>query len=128
MNKLQQNIRVNVIDLAKLFSSDDDFREFQLRVPHVLAPTELFCKWFDDTYMPQDTDFIAAFSLREHHAINSFSARLDKLSLEAGDPPPPIEALFNLPSWTGVKQHACKCFFGNTCCLIRRSGRTVRYE
>ena len=106
MNALQSNIRINVIHIAKLFSSDDDLREFQLRVPHVFAPTELFCKWFDDTYMPHDPAFIAAFAPAEHEVIKQFSSSLDKLGIEAGDPPPPIEILFKLRNWEEVKHRA----------------------
>jgi hypothetical protein len=106
METLHQNLRANVRDIASLFSSAGAARKFQLQVPHVYAPSELFCMWFDDTYMPQDPDFIAAFSPSEHQAINALSACLDKLSSDSGDPPPSLEALFQLPSWREVERHA----------------------
>jgi hypothetical protein len=106
MNALQQNIRVNVADLAKLFSSESEFKEFQLQVSDVFAPTELFCMWFDDTYMPEDMDFVAAFSPAEHESINAFSSSLDKLSAESGDPPHEIDNLLKLKHWAEVKIQA----------------------
>lgn len=106
MDTLHQNLRANVRDIVSLFSSGNTALEFQLQVPYVYAPTELFCMWFDDTYMPQDPDFIAAFSSSEHQAIKTFVASLDKFSRESGDPPPPLETLFKLPSWGEVQHHA----------------------
>ncbi len=106
METLRQNLRANLRDSAYLFSSDSAAEEFQLQVPHVFAPTELFCMWFDGTYMPQDPDFIATFSTSEHEAINALTASLERLSLESGDPPPPLETLLKLPSWAEVKLQA----------------------
>jgi hypothetical protein len=106
VDTLRKNLRANLSEIAHLFSSDNTAKEFQLQVPHVFAPTELFCMWFDDTYMPKDFDFIAAFSQSEHEAISAFNGSLETLSQEAGNQPPPLESLFRLPSWAEVKLRA----------------------
>jgi hypothetical protein len=62
--------------------------------------------WFDDTYMPKDKAFIAAFTSSEHLAISAFNNSLEKLILQAGDPPPPPEVLCGLPLWAEVKLRA----------------------
>ncbi len=89
-----------------LFISANAVREFQQRVPHVYAPNEIFCLWFDDVYMPEDHNFIAAFTSSELIEIKLFNAVLEKLSIEAGDPAPDLELLFKLPSWQEVNQQA----------------------
>lgn len=62
--------------------------------------------WFDGAYMPEDSDFVAAFSKHEHEIITAFNASLERLSLEAGNPPPVLENLFSLPSWAEVELRA----------------------
>ncbi len=106
MDTLRKNLKTNLIDIATLFSSDSAAQKFQLQVPHIFAPTELFCMWFDDTYMPNASDFIATFTLSEHEAISAFNISLEKLILEAGDSPPPPEVLCGLPSCAEVKLRA----------------------
>jgi len=108
LSGLQQNLRANLLSTAELFKSADAVREFQIQVPHVFAPTELFCKWFDDTYIPDSAEFIAAFSSVELDAIKIFNASMEHLSIEAGDPPPSIERLVSLSSWAEVEANANK--------------------
>lgn len=108
MNELQQNLRANLLSIAELFKSADALREFQNQVPHIFAPTELFCMWFDDTYIPESAEFIHAFSSVELDAIRVFNASMEHLSLEAGDPPPSIENIVALPSWSEVEANANK--------------------
>lgn len=62
--------------------------------------------WFDDTYTPESAEFLNAFSSVELSAIKIFNASMERLSTEAGDPPPAIEKLVNLPSWSEVEENA----------------------
>jgi hypothetical protein len=59
--------------------------------------------WFDDTYLPESPEFIAAFSENELAAIEALNTSLEKLSMEAGDPPPQVEEFFKMQSWAEVK-------------------------
>jgi hypothetical protein len=106
MSILRNNLRAQVLSVSELFASADAAREFQILVPHVFAPTEMFCKWFDDAYLPGNAEFISAFSSVELGVIKTLSASLEKLSIEAGDPPPSIERLVKLPSWSEVELNA----------------------
>jgi len=108
LSELQQNLRANLIAIAELFKSADAVREFQTQVPHVFVPTELFCMWFDDTYIPDRVEFINAFSSVELDAIKIFNTSMEHLSIEAGDPPPSIESLVTLSSWSVVEANANK--------------------
>ena len=71
MSNLRQNLRVQLLSVAELFVSSGAAREFQVLVPHVFAPTEMFCKWFDDAYLPESAEFISAFSSAEFGAIKT---------------------------------------------------------
>lgn len=106
MSELQQNLRANLVSTAEFFKSADAVREFQIQVPHVFAPTELFCMWFDDTYNPDSAEFIDAFSSVELEAIKIFNASMEHLSIEAGEQLPSIERLVCLPSWPEVEANA----------------------
>ncbi len=108
MSDLQQNLRVNLVSTVELFKSADAVRVFHTQVPDVFVSTELFCMWFDDTYIPESVDFINAFSAVELNAIKTFNASMEHLSIEAGEPPPSIEKLFTLPSWSEVEADANK--------------------
>jgi hypothetical protein len=108
MSNLQQNLRVQILSVVELFTSADAVKEFQISVPHVFAPTELFCMWFDDTYLPENAEFMGAFSSVEIDAIKTLNVSLERLSNEAGDPPPSIDMLVILPSWSEVEANAKK--------------------
>jgi len=99
---------VNLVSTAELFKSVDAVREFQKQVPHVFVPTELFCMWFDDTYIPESAEFINAFSSVELDAIKTFNASMEHLSIEAGDSLASIDKLVTLPSWSEVEGNANK--------------------
>ncbi|MFM9836192.1 MAG: hypothetical protein ACKVOA_08820 [Methylophilaceae bacterium] len=89
-------------------ASADAAKKFQNMVPHVFVPTKLFCQRFDDIYLADSAEFMNSFSLVEHGAIKTLNVSIEKLSIEEGDPPPSIEELVTLPSWSEVEVNAKK--------------------
>ena len=106
MTPTQANLRKLVVQSLELFSSEEAAFEYQQQVPIANVPAELFCWWFDDTYMPSSGVFCSAFTLQELRDLAAFNKVFESASSQIGEPPALLEQLFALPSWQQVAQSA----------------------
>ena len=88
MEKQVRTFRDFVIDTLELISSESEQLEFEKNVPHVDITVELVCDWFDDSYYPGESGFLAEFNDNELEALAHFNKfydeRLDMLPESEG--------------------------------------------
>ncbi len=110
LTELQSTLRRNIVEHLHTLSSADEQLQYQRNVPFVNVTVELICMWFDDSYHPEDKDFMAAFSAQELIAMARFNQLFDNV-LESGalrEETPQIEDLIKTPEWKYLMQEAAQ--------------------
>lgn len=108
LTELQSNWRKAIIDELHTLSSSEKQLEYQRNVPSVNVTVELICGWFDDHYVPEDKEFVAAFSTQELIAIARFNQLFDDIldsDVLRGESPQ-IEDLIKTQEWKHLMQEA----------------------
>ena len=78
MENQVRTFRDFVIDSLELISSERKQLEYEKNVPHVDITVELVCDWFDDSYYPEESDFLAEFNENELEALAYFNKFYDE--------------------------------------------------
>jgi transcription elongation factor Elf1 len=79
------SIRNSIIDLLDLLSDFNKQLEYAKAVGDVVAIQEMICMWFDDTYHPNSSNFIKAFSYSELQGLKGFNDYYNSISSKLPD-------------------------------------------
>ena len=97
--ELKKTLRKNVIETLQLLSEPALQKKYESDVPIAYVPAELFCLWYDDSYLPESDAFIEAFSEYELKVLANFTEVFDVVYEETDENPPDLEVLHSLPSF-----------------------------
>jgi hypothetical protein len=61
-----------IIGVLEQLASETDQLDYERNVPHVDITAELLCRWFDDSYHPNDPGFRSCFTEAELLAMSEF--------------------------------------------------------
>ncbi len=106
--ELVANVRNGILDLLALLADPEAQRAYERDVPLADVPSELFCGWFDDTYIPSSPAFQLAFSEEERAALANFSEQFDAIGSAFGKRPPPLDVLQTLERWKSLEHAAAR--------------------
>lgn len=105
MNELSVLMRTRVMETLTLLASEEKQRKYQLDVPGVNVPAELFNQW-DDCYFPEDSSFRAAFLAGEMEALARFDEALNRVSSDTPQELPALEEFLTTHAWQGLSTAA----------------------
>lgn len=106
MNREAINWRRIIREELELLASEEAQLAYERSVPHVDITAELLCRWFDDSYHPEDDGFRACFDSSELEVLARFNRFFDERTPMLPESKGTVRTWLEIPEWRAIMREA----------------------